>query len=100
MISFSILSKRFFLKRKGLLSGARAMSINMVFCKDYYFVNLSFWLLTLSAIISSKTINTIHFLPGFYSTLFLDTSCILFEYIFFNTLDCLIPIFSRFSIMY
>ena len=99
MISFSILSKRFFLKRKGLF-GARAMSINMVFCKDYYFVNLSFWLLTLSAIISSKTINTIHFLPGFYSTLFLDTSCILFEYFFFNTLDCLIPIFSRFSIMY
>ena len=41
---------------------------------------LSSLLLIISAIISSKAINTLHFLSGFHSSMFLYTSCILFEW--------------------
>ena len=41
---------------------------------------LSFFLFIISAIRSSKTINTLRFFPRFYSSIFLRTSCISFEY--------------------
>ena len=43
-------------------------------------IGLSFLLLIISAIISSKIIDTLRFFPGLYSSIFLKTSCISVDY--------------------
>ena len=61
---------------------------------------LSFLLLSMSAIISSKTINILRLLFGFYSSMFSETLSLLFEYLMktLESLKCFVPTSSRFLI--
>ena len=63
-------------------------------------IGLSFLLLSISAIISSKTINILHFLFGLYYSMFLQISFISFEYSIkaLESLKCFKPVLSLFLI--
>ena len=63
-------------------------------------IGLSFLFLSLSAIISSKTINISHFLFGLYSSIFLEISSISFELSIkaLESSKCFKPVLFRLSI--
>ena len=63
-------------------------------------IELSFLLLSILAIISTKTINILRFLFGLQSSMFLSIFNILFEYSIntFEALKCFVPASSRFLI--